>query len=105
MASEDKNPATPDLGPLARAFQTWLQYAEAAEDLVHLTHEGLSQALRAPELFRILEMSDAEIKRAKWKAGRARREVDAGFPTLHAHSLLGLCGALECFVERTYSFR
>jgi hypothetical protein len=66
---------------------------------VHLTHEGLGRALNLPELFTILEMSDERVKQAQFRADRARKEVDAGFPTLHAHSLLGLCGALECLVE------
>jgi hypothetical protein len=101
-AMADGNPV-PTVGRarshLSEAFDTWLRYAEAAEDLVHLTHEGLGRVLILPELYRILEANEGRIEQAEWKAGRAKREIDAGFPTLHAHSLLGLCGALECLVE------
>lgn len=37
----------------------------------------------------------SEIK----KAADARSEATAGFPNLHAHSLLGLWGAFECFID------
>ena len=90
---------------LKQAFATWGEYGEAAEDLVHLTHEGLSAIVNEPQMLRLLEMEPEEIDRAEWKAFRARREVEAGFPTLHAHSLLGLCGALECLVEDVFVSR
>ncbi|ODR24327.1 hypothetical protein BHQ19_16855 [Mycolicibacterium porcinum] len=56
-------------------------------------------AVRLPELYRPLGMDEDEIRSAEWRAGIAQKEIDAGFPTLHAHSLLGLWGALECLVE------
>lgn len=85
--------------PLREVIGRWLQYTEAAEDLVHLTHEAFAKTLTEPELFRILDFDSKKIERAEWKAERARREVESGFPNLHAHALLGLFGALECLVE------
>lgn len=85
--------------PLLAVFDRWFQYVVSSENLVHLTHEAFRKTLTEPELFRILELDSSKIKRAEWKAEQARREIDAGFPNLHAHALLGLFGALECLVE------
>jgi hypothetical protein len=38
----------------------------------------------------------------QWKADVAEVEAQAGFPTLHAHALLGLWGAFERLVEDTF---
>lgn len=84
---------------LAGPFSTWTRYSSDTENLVHLTHEGLSRAAELPELYRDLDVDEENLKWVEWKAGVAQKEIDAGFPTLHAHSLLGLWGALECLVE------
>lgn len=89
----------------SEAIRTWKQYSEYVEDLVHLTHEGYRFIMLEPEQLRLLDAEDSHIKSAQWKAERARREVDGGFSMLHAHSLLGLWGALECLVEDVFIHR
>lgn len=115
----DMTDVTPDVQPQAKggghpwrqAAGTWMSYAEGTESLVHLTHEGLARVIQMPEMHRTLEGAlgssdpqeyEAKLARAVWKADQARAEVEAGFPTLHAHSLLGLWGALECFIEDVF---
>ncbi|MBS4104178.1 hypothetical protein [Tsukamurella paurometabola] len=46
--------------------------------------------------------SEEEIASDQWKAERAEKELSAGFPTLHAHALLGLWGAFERFIEDVF---
>lgn len=89
---------------IRRTFDTWAEYSEETEILVHVTHEGFFRVQSLPEILRILRgalrESDAEgLARAERTASLSKRESDAGFPTLHAHSLLGLWGSFECFVE------
>lgn len=86
----------------AAATESWISYSRGAQDLVRLTHEGLERTRKLPDLYLLLEVSDEEMADAEWKAAQAADEIDAGFPTLHAHSLLGLWGALESFVEDVF---
>lgn len=89
------------------AYEAWSQYVEQVESIVHLTHDGFRMTQNIPELYEVLygDMPDPEgkyalmIEDAKGKASSAKRESEAGFPIVHAHSLLGLWGALECLVE------
>jgi hypothetical protein len=85
--------------PLQMPLANWSRYAGGTEDLVHITHEGFSRALREPEILRVLQAENPLIERAEWIAARAKPELERGFPTLHAHALLGLYGALECLIE------
>ncbi|KIM15295.1 hypothetical protein QV65_24580 [Rhodococcus erythropolis] len=80
-------------------IHNWGQYSEGTEVLVHLTHDGFVSTVNTPEIYRALEMDEAMIEHAEWKAAHAQKEIDAGFSTLHAHSLLGLWGAFECLIE------
>lgn len=89
----------PKMMHLGDSFNTWVRYCEGTEALVHLTHDGLANTINLPEIYRIIGMEDARITQAEWKAEQAKKEIDAGFATLHAHSLLGLWGALECLIE------
>ena len=81
------------------AMHTWSSYSESAESLVHLTHEGLDTIRRLPDVMRELKLSDDAIQSANFKAEYAAKEIDSGFAILHAHSLLGLWGAMESLVE------
>lgn len=87
------------------AFHAWNAYSEQAESLVHLTHDGLRRVQIAPEISKILDESlESETNSHQRKheienARRAEDEARSGFPTLHAHSLLGLWGAFESFIE------
>ena len=84
-----------------RALSAWASYSESTESLVHLSHEGLSHQVSLPAVLRSsgADEDDEALRHAEHCAKYARREVESGFATLHAHALLGLWGALECLVE------
>ncbi|AZI61357.1 hypothetical protein RQN9TF_09490 [Rhodococcus qingshengii] len=84
---------------LGDAFNNWFQYYESTDALVRLTYLGFQRTTHVPEMYRILKGAQDVIERAEKEAERAQKEIDAGYPTLHAHSLLGLWGAFECLVE------
>ncbi len=77
---------------------------------MHLTHDGFRMSQNTPELYEVLygDLPDPEgkhafmIQEAKRRASYAKRESQAGFPIVHAHALLGLWGALECFIEDSF---
>lgn len=82
-------------------FRSWVEYYEGTMNLVHLTYEGLSSMDFRVELGRVLGEADDSPKQLelKSKAAEAHKEIDADYPTLHAHSLLGLWGSLERLIE------
>ncbi|SIM00928.1 Uncharacterised protein [Mycobacteroides abscessus subsp. abscessus] len=90
------------LGWMDEPFRAWIEYSEGTEDLIHLTHEGYRHVTLHPKTMEILGFSEEQIAGEKWKAARANKEVEAGFPTLHAHALLGLWGAFERFIEDVF---
>lgn len=84
---------------LSEPLRNWWEYSNSTEDIVHLTHEAFGQVTQTPKLYELLEAPEDDVQRARWKAERAQKEIDAGFSTVHAHSLLGLWGAFECLIE------
>lgn len=98
MSSESSGVPIP-LGCLLEPYKAWGEYSDGTEALVHLTHEGFRHVSMHPELQELLGYSDEEIVGNKRKAAIANVEIEAGFPTLHAHALLGLWGAFERLVE------
>ncbi|WP_264026818.1 hypothetical protein [Mycolicibacterium insubricum] len=84
-------------------YKAWQEYSEDTEALIHLTHEGFRHVSLRPQTLHLLGYTDEEIQPDRWKAGKAEGEIRAGFPTLHAHALLGLWGAFERFVEDTFT--
>ncbi|WP_138842656.1 hypothetical protein [Rhodococcus pyridinivorans] len=81
---------------------TFLDYYESTEALVELTYRGFQLTTDMPDIVRILKLGEAKGKEAAESAVPAQKEIDADFATLHAHSLLGLWGAFECFVEDVF---
>lgn len=73
--------------------------------LLYLTYEGLSRVTGVPEMQRLLaemlqEHADAaetarSIAESEKRAERAQTLIDTDFSMLHAHTLMGLWGALE----------
>lgn len=87
-------------------FRTWVGYYQDAMNLVHLTYDGLGSTDFRIELGNILQgnVPETDEQREKRqileaKSKDAHREIDADYPTLHAHSLLGLWGSLERLIE------
>ncbi|WP_374611469.1 hypothetical protein [Gordonia sp. (in: high G+C Gram-positive bacteria)] len=104
MVDAKKRPA----GHLDLPFRTWIEYYQDALNLVHLTYDGLNSIDFRIELGDILRGFRLEVERGRdqvlrdallVKSRDAHREIDADYPVLHAHTLLGLWGALERLIE------
>ncbi|BDD84487.1 hypothetical protein TPB0596_42500 [Tsukamurella pulmonis] len=84
-------------------FDAWANYLEEAMNLVELTYSGLSSMDFRIELERALDPNVDEttnkFKTLQRRAQDAHREIDAGYPILHAHTLVGLWGSMERLVE------
>ncbi|ORB46770.1 hypothetical protein BST43_26555 [Mycobacteroides saopaulense] len=87
---------------MADPYRSWTDYSEGTEDLIHLTHEGYRHLSFYPQIMNLAGLTEEEMSSGKWKASRADKEIEAGFPTLHAHALLGLWGAFERFIEDVF---
>ncbi|MFF0157613.1 hypothetical protein ACFYRY_08755 [Streptomyces sp. NPDC005263] len=75
-------------------------YIEEMGNLASMTHKGAHMVSTHPEIMEILEGFDDDVyNEAKTHAEFAKKEMENGFPLLHAHSLMGLWGALEAAVE------
>jgi hypothetical protein len=100
---ETPESATPLLSPLASPLRVFLEFSEAAESLVHLTHQGLPYLVHLHEgLLLDGDTPDQVLAHAAHDAKYAQLEIDRRFSTVHAVSLLGLWGAMECFVENVF---
>ena len=113
MPDLDNKVVKPGVTPAIRtAFEPWLDYTTRAEALVHLTYEGLSRVQMIPDLLRLVRPEDKrdavaekKIAHADKHAALARVEEEGKYAFLHAQSLLGLWGALECLVEDLFMAR
>lgn len=105
-----KKNSIPD--PVMQPIRTWLNYTRDAQSLVDLTYYGLGYPEKMLKINEILDSrpditgpQDVDIEkvrrlaRLKKRRAQADLEASAGFPTLHAHTILGLWGALECLVS------
>lgn len=81
------------------ALDTWTDYVTAAEQIVIHAVSFMESRYNEPDGLRLIRMEESFIARAEEAAALLRPEVESGFPTVHAHALLGLCGALESYVE------
>ena len=105
--TQEERPQLPD--GIRAAAHAFAEYQLQAEIVVHTTHDGFYRIQSLPNILSALaagaENPDQAVKdqeriaEAKRKAEYATREMEAGFPLVHAHSLMGLWGALESFVE------
>ncbi|HSZ64316.1 MAG TPA: hypothetical protein VK828_21135 [Terriglobales bacterium] len=74
-------------------------------------HQGIPQAISTLEKYYEVVPSDEadgrvrkvnterDLKRAEADAEFAKKEIERGFPLLHAHTLVGLWGAFEAAIE------
>lgn len=80
----------------------FLIYVTANRTLVEVVHETSEFALHVSSVMEV-RPTNSDQKFAEGSIGRmsmkARREVESGFPLLHANSLIGLWGALEACVD------
>jgi hypothetical protein len=98
-------------------FRRFLDYIDTEERLLNLAMSGIAsvtarekalQTLYEPLLTgkghtSVMDVTPDEartrIEQAKHMGELAQSELDAEFPLLHAHSLLGIWGALEALIE------
>jgi hypothetical protein len=98
-------------------FERFLTYLETEERLLGLAIKGIRMITTQAQALEVLyeplltgsgfttvtdvtpEEAESHIAQAKRSADLARSEVETEFPLLHAHSLLGIWGALEAVVE------
>jgi len=90
-------------------FNRFLDYVQSEVRLVELATNGIRMVVnqaRLSEALYGLDVLDQPKRRAASKladalvgAEMARQEVEADFPLLHAHSLVGVWGALEALIN------
>ena len=103
----------------ADPLRRFMDYARESERLLHISMRGLSMVQRAPQLLQALAKvepildhdvpadkqaakaleTQRSLELAKTDAEFADIEEKSGFPLLHAHTLVGLWGALEAAIE------
>ncbi len=97
-------------------LQGFIDYTKESTRLLHMSMQGMSMITKLPQAVKVLEKTDhaaytpEEALKRKEQYGReleaieaqaefADRELKHGFPLLHAHTLVGLWGALEAALE------
>ena len=88
------------LDPLERM----LEYVQESSTLLKLSIQGLSVLTTMPKAVEALEKvygdsSGIDAQEVRRRADLAMKEVQTGFPLFHAHTLVGLWGALQAAVE------
>jgi hypothetical protein len=91
-------------------FERFFDYVENERRLVHLAANGIHQVVNQARIreviYGVADLLDTSKRRAAAQladalvmAEAARQEVEADFPLLHAHSLVGVWGALETLID------
>jgi hypothetical protein len=85
-----------------------LDHIERLHQVLHLSMQGISMVRSVPNAIRILaevdgkleeEETTSQLKRAHAAAELAHREVEGGFPLLHAQASISLWAALEATIK------
>jgi hypothetical protein len=94
-------------------FDGFKQYIADTMRLVSLTYEGVHRIHKLPDLFIILnsvnttpgeEDSSTRAQDLEENAQLAAEEIGSDFALLHAHSLIGVWGALEAMVDNAADY-
>lgn len=87
-------------------FRRFLNYVEESDRILHLSMKGISGLQGIPRLIRAIakveedkEPDAQQIERARKEADFAKREIERGFPLLHAYTIVALWGAMEALLE------
>ena len=95
----------------AEPLLVFTEYSKQSSRILHMCMRGISVHTMMPDTLMVLHKHttaeaeekrhkyEREMKRATAEADFAKKEIDAGFPLLYAHHLVGLWGALEAAVE------
>ena len=100
-----EKPTTPKWA--TRPFREFIDQAERLDQLLHLSMSGISMIRGVPKIVEVLakveedsgEHARQKIENAKREADLAQKEVDEGFPLLHAQTTIALWSALEATVR------
>lgn len=93
------------------AFERFTKYLMEADRLLHLCMEGITGISRVVPLAEALadldrfdkpgidpDLLEESVEEQRMRARLAQAEIDKGFPLLHAHTVVGVWGALEATV-------
>ena len=94
-------------------FRRLVETLEDHDRVLQMSIQGISQLAKSAPLAEALSdleklytaqgeagrWEQVDVEEAKLVAGFAQKELDRGFPILHAHSIVSLWGVLEAFVE------
>lgn len=89
-------------------FRTFLRYCEDSNNLLDLTYSGARLVASEPDLLKAIydpslpnsgDLNSDRMERSEKSAEVAKSEMERDFPLLHAHTLMGIWGALEALVE------
>ena len=93
-------------------FGRFLDYLRNIDQVLYVSMRGIDQLTRMVPLHEALlgvddesdpdsipEESARRLGRVRWEAEFSKAEVEAGFPILHAHSIVAVWGALEAMVQ------
>jgi len=88
-------------------FRQFLENIERLYHVIHLSTRGISMLRGAPKMIEALMKVEgvssgskkAQLDNARKEADLAQREVDFGFPVLHAWAIVGLWAYLESLIR------
>src|ERR1022692_3432671 len=95
----------------ADPLRAYLHYWDESSGLLYMSMQAIGALRGMPRLIKALKAfpshEDQEatskvyvtVEEATRRAEFAQKEFDAGFPLLHAHTLVGLWGALEVAID------
>jgi len=88
-------------------FRDFMERTERIDQLIDLSIKGISMLRGVPKIVEVLakvergsaKEDDYSVRRAKKAAKLAQREVDEGFPLLHAQATIALWSTLEATIR------
>lgn len=103
--SGDKKTGAPKWA--TQPFHDFMEQTERIYQLTDLSKKGISMLRSVPKIVEVLakvekgsvEEGNYSLERAKKEAELAQREVDEGFPLLHAQAIIALWSALEATIR------
>jgi hypothetical protein len=93
--------------PGTRAVNRFLAQVSEIDRVLHLSimgfrlikrTRGLIESLASVDASRLIDISEEDLQRVRDEGSQALREIERGYPALHAHAVVAIWGALEAFV-------
>lgn len=100
-----KKPGAPKWA--TKPFRDFIHQTERLDQLLHLSMDGISMLRGVPKIVQALAKADGKsgeevhdrLESAKKEAELAHREINDGFPLLHAQTTIALWSALETAIR------